>query len=202
MDQLWCIENDVLTYIVESFIMANLRPIIGLRISGESAYYCALNDCVTLLCVNKHCLRLIGTFLERRIDWLKIGLRRQDTSVIYNIEWELKEGILDQDIRTMLKRIALCEARSYGIRRALDDYMSKHGIVYRTKGSGKIYRGYVGMRKLKTLVVKPALTMAYKTFFKLHDKYHKKNRELKTYLQNRNKLLKFRYVNGKRILIE
>lgn len=86
---------------------------------------------------------------------------------------------LADEPKKMLRTLTMCDCSLPVIRTEIDTFMAKHHLIYRTKASGKIYKGYVGVRKLKTMKIQPKnLECQFKAMLKKHESLNKKRLSL------------------------
>lgn len=77
--------------------------------------------------------------------------------------------------KKMLKTLTMCDCSLPVIRTKIDSFMARNHLVYRTKASGKVYKGFVGIRKLKTMKIQPKnLDDQFKAMLKQHELLNKK----------------------------
>ena len=82
---------------------------------------------------------------------------------------------LADEPKKMLKTLTMCNCSLPVIRTKIDSFMAKNYLVYRTKASGKVYKGFVGIRKLKTMKIQPKnLDDQFKAMLKQHELLNKK----------------------------
>lgn len=133
------------------------------------------------------------------LDWISL-LHRQcacRTSVLNDIEKhsskqlallpkEEKERLshrktpfLVKESKKLVQSLVMCTSTLPVLRKQIDHFMSIHNIIYRTKGSRKVYKGYVGIRKLKTIKVTPkAVDNEFKGMLKQHESLNQQRLDL------------------------
>lgn len=98
---------------------------------------------------------------------------------------------LSDEPKKMVRTLVLCDNSLPVIRHEIDRFMVTNNIVYRTKSSNKIYKGYVGIRKLKSMKIQPkALDVQFKAIIKRHELLNKKHIALIKALETYSKKLK------------
>ena len=82
---------------------------------------------------------------------------------------------LADEPKKMLRTFTMCINSLPVIRNEIDTFMARNNLVYRTKGSNRVYKGYVGIRKLKTMKIQPkSLDDQFKSMLKRHESLNKK----------------------------
>lgn len=85
----------------------------------------------------------------------------------------------DKDTTTMLKTLVRLDSSLPITREEIGCFMSKHNLQYRTRRTNKIYKGFVGVRKLATMKIEPKpLQIQFKALTKKHQTIHKKRLSL------------------------
>ena len=140
------------------------------------------------------------------LDWLELlGLVRLSYATFrVNIQWQILQDIalLDEtrqlalsrsdvpympdEAKKLIKTLTLYDSSLPILRHDIDRFMGSHNIVYRTVKTGKIYKGFVGVRKLNSMKIEcKTLAKQFKATIKRHQVVHKKRgallRELKVY---------------------
>lgn len=131
----------IVSYIIEPMRKHDTRP--------DACVYAYFSLCLT----SKQFKRVIDAMLSEPLDWFMLGGKEFGK---YG-DWRcLREevSVSLQSVR-MAKTLTFYESGLPVIRKEIDLFMASNGLQYRTKGTGKPYKGYVGVRKLKTLKVTP-----------------------------------------------
>jgi len=187
-----CIPDDVVLAILLELVKPlrnneNLEKRVGDRPTHfEETVYAYFNLLVTSKQFNR-----VTTKLD--FDWLTLVGTYGNYSNFRHIREQQKkqEALLDprekaslvlrglpylaDEPKKMLRTLTMWDCSLPVMRSEIDSFMAKHHLVYHTKASGKIYKGFVGIRKLKTIKIQPKnLDCQFKAMLKKHESLHKK----------------------------
>lgn len=83
---------------------------------------------------------------------------------------------LANEPKKMLRTLTMCDYSLPVIRAEIDTFMAKNRLTYRTKATGKVYKGYIGIRKLKTMKIQPKhRSDEFKAMLKRYESLHEKS---------------------------
>src|ERR1700761_2295675 len=100
-----------------------------------------------ILLVNKQFNRICKSI---NMNWLRLLCK-----ISMNYRYPDKKIIQLPYSIDILKTIAYYDICLPQLRNEIDEFMKRYNIIYRTKASGKPYKGYVGIRKLHSMIIKP-----------------------------------------------
>lgn len=131
---------------------------------------------IPLVCKKWHSL-VLQTMKELKFSWLD-RMRYFDHRVGRHhlfLTYEQKLGNPIEDLLKQARTSSFYTEHEKVIKEEILAFMAKNDIKYRSP-SGKVYTGYVGMRKLGRIKVTPKeKAVLYKTMFISYDTLHKKN---------------------------
>ena len=139
-------------------------------------------------------------FTREKFDWFGLlGNPHSNYSrFLYNIRSEKPPP--EQSMK-MIRTLTFYDSGLPVMRKQIDCFMALNKIVYRTRSSGKLYKGYVSVRKLKTIKAKPKqVDDQFKTLLKRHEAMNKKRLLLIKQLEEYSKVVWHRIEKTRRAL--
>lgn len=124
----------------------------------------------------------MSKLLDVKFDWFMLSNQSPYDKDLQNI---MKEGgALAEEPKRIMKTLTFCHSALPLIRSQIDSFMNTHNIIYRTRGSNKVYKGFVGIRKLKAMKIHPKeLDTEFKTLCKRHEAVNKKKNAVRNALR-------------------
>lgn len=126
------------------------------------------------LCWTSKQFERVCKFPREPLDWFSLlGNPHSNYSrFLYNIRSEKPPS--EQSVK-MIRTLTFYDSGLPVIRKQIDRFMTLNQLVYRTRGTGKLYKGYVSVRKLKTIKAKPKqVNDQFKELLKRHEAINKK----------------------------
>jgi len=159
------VPDDVIGVIIAFLV----EPLSQDAVRSDARVYAYFNLCLTSKQFERVC-----KLAHEQLDWFRLlGNPHSNYSrFLYNIRSEKPAS--QQSVR-MIRKVTFYDSGLPVIRKQIDRFMALNQIVYRTRATGKLYKGYVGVRKLKTIKVRTKQVDAqFKTLLKRHEAMNKK----------------------------
>lgn len=146
-----------------------LEPLRQDAVRSNSRVYAYFSLCWTSKQFERVCKRV-----HEPLDWFRLldNPHSNYNRFLYNIRSEKPPS--EQSVK-MIRTLTFYDSGLPVIRKQIDRFMGLNQLVYRTRGSGKLYKGYVSVRKLKTIKAKPKqVNDQFKELLKRHEAINKK----------------------------